>query len=375
MTLEIRRVFVLGVALGVAAAAAAQPTVESFAVGEAELARLGVELAAVEVVERVEIAAAPAEVVVPSSRQALVSAPQGGIVARLLAAEGDVVTAGQPLAEIDSAEYLERQRDYLDAVAAAELAGTQEARDRGLFDEGIIAERRLAETSAMARAARSRLDQAGAQLALAGFTRADLERLAAERRLATRIVLRAPLAGTVVAVHGSIGGRVDALDPVLAVADLRELWLEARIAQERAAGVAVGMSVAVAPPGRAELVGTVTAVGGVVDSGTQTVLVRAAIDNSTGVLRAGQVLTARIRALAASGKAFAVPVGALTRQGGETLLFVRRGGEVLVRPVVVIGEDGARAYINRGLEPNDIVVVAGVGALKALWLSASEEGG
>lgn len=374
MTFEIRRIFALGIVVATVGAAA-QTNEESFAASDAELARLGVEVGSVELAERVELAAAPAAVVVPPSRQALVSAPQGGVVARLLVAEGDVVAVAQPLAEIDSAEYLELQRDYLDAVASAELAGTQEARDRGLFDEGIIAERRLAETSAMARAARSQLDQAGAQLALAGFTRADLERLAGERRLATRIVLRAPLAGTVVAVHGSVGGRVDALDPVLAVADLRELWLETRLPQERATGVAVGMSVAVAPPGRAELVGTVTAIGGVVDPATQTVLVRAAIDNSSGALRAGQFLTARIRAPAPSGGVLVVPVAALTRHDGDTLLFVRSGGDLLVRRVAVLGEDGARAYVRGDLEQSELIAIAGIGALKALWLSASEEGG
>lgn len=354
--------------------AAAQTGGSTFRVSDAELARLGVELAVPEAAEFVELAGAPAVVVVPPARQALVSAPQAGIVARLLAAEGDEVTAGQPLAELDSADYLERQRDYLDAAAAAELASAQEVRDREMFDEGIIAERRLAETSAASRAARSRLDQARAQLELAGFARADVERLAAERRLATRLVLRAPLAGTVVAVHGTVGGRVDALDPVLAVADLSELWLEARLPQERAGHVAVGMNVVVLPPTHAERTGTVTAVGGAVAAETQTVLVRAAIDNADGALRAGQVVTVRIRASAA-GDAWSVPVAALTRQGNETLLFVRDGADMLVRNVTVVGEDGARAYVEGGVDASRRIAVAGVSALKALWLSAAEDGG
>jgi cobalt-zinc-cadmium efflux system membrane fusion protein len=357
-----------------ATTAAAQAGGSTFRVSDAELARLGVELALPEAAEFVELAGAPAVVVVPPARQALVSAPQAGIVARLLAAEGDVVAAGQPLAELDSADYLERQRDYLDAAAAAELASAQEDRDRGMFEEGIIAERRLAETSAAARAARSRLDQARAQLELAGFARADVERLAAERRLTTRLVLRAPLAGTVVAVQGTVGGRVDALDPVLAVADLRELWLEARLPQERAAQVTLGMSIVVLPPAHGERTGTVTAVGGAVDAATQTVLVRAAIDNADGALRAGQVLTARLRASAASG-VWAVPVAALTRQGNETLVFVRDGAEMLVRSVTVVGEDGARAYVDGGVDASRRIAVAGVSALKALWLTAADEGG
>ena len=357
------------------ASAVAQSVGDSFAVTDADLARLGVTLGALETVERVEVAAGPAAVVVPSARQALVSAPQGGVVGRLLAAEGDSVAAGQPLAEIESADYLERQRDYLDAAAEADLATTQEARDRDLFDQGIIAERRLAETRAAARAAQSRLEQARAQLELAGLARADIANLAAERRLATRMILRAPFAGTVTAVHAQVGGRVDMLDPVLAVADLQELWLEVRLPQENAARVAAGMSVSVTPPGGDEITGVVTTIGGVVDANTQTVLVRATVANGGRMLRAGQFVTARIHSRPPNGAAFAVPTAAVTRNGADALLFVRSGANVEVRRVAVLGDDGERVYVSSGVGRTDRIAVEGISALKALWLSTADEGG
>jgi cobalt-zinc-cadmium efflux system membrane fusion protein len=371
---SLRMAVLVGAAVA-AGSALAQTAGDSFTVEDAELARLGVALGNVERVESIEVVAAPAEVVVPPPRLALVGTPEAGIVARLLAAEGDGVAAQQPLAEIDSADFLERQRDYLDATAAAELAATQEARDRGLFDEGIIAERRLAETRAAARAARSRLEQAEAQLELAGLSRTDVARLASERKLATRIVLRAPFAGTVTAAHAGVGGRVEALAPVLTIADLRELWLIVRVPQESAVHVAAGMSIAVAPPGAPELVGTVTAVGGVVDAATQTVLVRGVVANAGGALRAGQFLTARVRAAAAGG-ALAVPGAAVTRDAGDALVFVRAGNTMHVRRVDVVGDDGVRIYVDGGVGAGERIAVSGVSALKALWMSAAgEEGG
>jgi cobalt-zinc-cadmium efflux system membrane fusion protein len=365
----------IALALVTALGAEAQTTVATFAVSDAELERLGVQLGSVQRAERVELATAPAEVVVPPARQALVSAPQGGVVARLLVASGETVTAEQVLAEIDSAEYLERQRDYLDAAAAAELAAAQEARDRGLFDDGIIANRRLAETAAAARAAQSRLDQARAQLELAGLTRAELARLREQRGLATRIVLRAPFDGTVIAVHAAVGGRVDTLDPVLAIADLAELWLEIMLPQESAARVTAGMGITAAAPGGLEVAGTVTTVGGVVEHSTQAVLVRAAFDNQSGTLRAGQFVTARIHARPTDGAALAVPASAVTREGGAAVLFVRAGEDVRVQRVDLLGEDGTLAYIADGVAAGARIAVAGVSALKALWLSAEEDGG
>jgi cobalt-zinc-cadmium efflux system membrane fusion protein len=372
-----KKVVGLAALLGTAAAAlswaAAGAAQDAFAVSDAQLARLGVTLGAAEPVELVEVAAAPAEVVVPPARQALVSAPQAGVVARLLVAEGDAVERGQPVAEIDSAEFLDRQRDYLDAAAAHELAAAQEARDRGLFEEGIIAERRLAEAAAEARATRAKLDQARAQLALAGFTDADLARLAARRELATRMVLRAPFAGVVAAAHADVGARVDALDPVLAVADLSELWLELRLSEAAAARVRPGMLAAVAVGGET-VTSAITTVGRVVDPMSQTVLVRASVSDPGALLRAGQMLTAHVLAQS-DAKAYAVPSAAVTRVGGEVLVFVRSGPSVTAQPIEVLADDGARVYVVSGIDAGTLVAVDGISALKALWLADQEEGG
>ncbi len=359
------------VCLGAAHALAAG---NELAVSDEQLARLGVTLGTAQRVELVEIAAAPAEVVVPPARQALVSAPAAGVVVRMLVAEGDTVTAGQPVAALDSVEYVERQRDYLDAAAATQLAQAQETRDRGLFAEGIIAERRVNEGAAATRAAGARLEQARAQLTLAGVTPADLTRLAAQRQLTPRITLRAPLAGVVAAEHAKVGARVDALDPVLAVADLSNLWVELRLPQENAARVTPGMLVSVTSAGQV-VTGTVTTVGGVVDAATQTVLVRAAVDNAQRVLRAGQFLTARVLARPAGGVAYAVPVAAVTRNGSDVLLFVRSGNGLVAQRIDVLADDGTRIYVAGGIGASTIVAVEGISALKAMWLAAEQEGG
>jgi cobalt-zinc-cadmium efflux system membrane fusion protein len=351
---------------------AAQAAGGAFAVSDQQLARLGVTLRPAETAEVVEHAAAPAEVVVPPSRQAVVNASHGGVVVRLLVAEGDIVTARQPVAEIDSLNFVEHQRDYLEAAATADLASAQEARDRSLYEEGIIAERRVAESAAAARAARARLDYLRAELELAGVTGDDLARLTAQRELGQRIVLRAPFDGVVAAVHSTIGARVDALDPVVTVADLRELWIELRVPQEQAAHIVPGMLVA-AESGGTSVTGTIATVGGVVEAATQAVLVRAVVDNERATLRAGQFLRARVLAQP-EGVIYVLPGAALTRHEGESLVFVRQGGELVAQPVSLIADDGERIYISRGIAPGALVAVDGISALKSLWLAAAEEG-
>jgi cobalt-zinc-cadmium efflux system membrane fusion protein len=280
------------------------------------------------------------------------------------------VSAEQVVAELDSLDYVEHQRDYLDALATAELATAQEARDRGLFDDGIIAERRVAESAAAARAARARVDHLRAELELAGVTAADVERLAERRELGKRIVLRAPFAGVVAAVHAQIGSRVDVLDPVLAIADLGELWLELNVPQERAARIVPGMQVAVVAAG-VTVNGTITTVAGVVDAVTQTVLVRAVVDNKSGTLRAGQFLEAHVLART-EGVVYAIPAAAVTRHEGQALIFVRQGGDLVPQPIGVLTDGGDRVYVGSGLTATSSIAVDGISALKALWLAAED---
>lgn len=346
---------------------------ESFPVADTEVARLGVELAAAEPTDRVVIAAAPAEVVVPPAREAVVGTPVDGLVVRLLAAVGEEVRRGQPLAEIDSAQLLDWQREYLESAAERELAAAQLARDRDLRAAGIIADRRLEETTARAHAADLGLAGAGERLRVAGFDQQSLAALVAKRELSARLVLRAPLDGVVAAVHTKVGARVDALEAVATVADLRTLWLELHVRQEDAARIAPGMVAAVVVSG-VTVEAPISVVGRVVEATTQTVLVRAAADNASGALRAGQFLEGRVLASVESG-AFVVPTRAVTRSGDAAYVFLREPTGFAAHRVEVIAEDGERAFVGGIDRGGRLVAVGGVSALKSLWLAAREPGG
>jgi RND family efflux transporter MFP subunit len=355
----------------ISAAGAAQA--ESFAVGEAEIARLGVKLAPAEATDRIVLATAPAEVVVPPARQAVVGAPVDGLLTRLLVAAGEKVEEGRPIAEIDSTQLVDWQRGYLEAAAQAELEAAQLARDRDLYTDGIIAERRLQETTARARAAELERAQAAERLRIAGFDKAAVAALTARRELSSRLTLRAPLGGVIAAEHVKVGAHVSALDAVVTVMDVRTLWLELHVAQDDAARVASGMVAAVTVGGKT-LEAPVTVVGQVVDAATQTVLVRAELDNAAGALRAGQFLQARVLARVAAG-AFALPTAAVTHSDGA-YVFVRDASGFDARRIEIVAEDGERVYVVGGIDRSgQPIAVEGISALKSLWLAARETGG
>lgn len=365
------RVSLLTVLMGLCFTGIANGT-ERLGLNAAELERLGVELQAARGVARVEIAAGPAEVVIPPPQQAIVSTPLSGVLSRLLVAEGDSVDAGQALAEVESADLLALQRNFVDAAAAAGLAETQLERDRGLHSDGIIAERRLQETTVTARAAATALDQARQQLLLAGMTKQQISGLLATQRLTSRLEVRAPFSATVVEQLNVLGAQVQSLAPVYRVADLRRLWLEVHVPQERADRVEPGMRVIASVDGRL-LDAEVIHIGRIVDAVSQTVLVRGVVENPGWPLRVGQVLHARILSSTdAEDRVVVVPNAAVVRRDGISVVFVRGVDGLAAQPVEILADDGLQTYLRSGIDPGAEVVVSGVASLKSVWLANTE---
>jgi membrane fusion protein, heavy metal efflux system len=341
----------------------------SIEMSDEEIARLGVELGMPRRVDGIAVASGPAEVVVPPDRQRLVSSPLAGLVVRVFVAEGDPVDAGQPVAEIESPDVLDWQREYLEARVESDLAATQRRRDEGLYEDGIIAARRVEETSARARAAEIRLSRAEQRLRIAGFSQAELEVLARRGELSRQLTLQSPLTGFVLEQYTRIGAQIDALSPVARVADVSTLWLELRLPQESAAQVTAGMRVE-GRAGAVDVWGTVTTVGQFVDAATQTVLVRAVFDNTDATLRAGQFASARV--IAIDEAALEIPTAAVTRHQTETLVFVRSPQGFETRAVEVVSSDGGSVYVRGTIDGDTRIAVTGISALKSLWLAGQE---
>jgi cobalt-zinc-cadmium efflux system membrane fusion protein len=338
----------------------------------ADLERLGVTLGTPKQVAEIEIASGPAEVVIPPAKQAVVSSTVGGVLSRTLVAEGDSVVTGQALAEISSADLLDAQSEYFDAAMSAELADAQLARDRGLLADGIIAERRLQESSAVARAASAALEQHRQQLVLAGMTDRELAALVEDGTLSSSLELTAPFDAVVIQQLSSLGTRVNALDPVYRVADLAELWLEIHVPQEQAQRVEPGMRVVGLAGGR-QVEATVTHVGRVVDPASQTVMVRASFANESRVLRAGQFLTTRVLDAGQGPSVLAVPTAAIVRVDDGAYVFVRQSDGIAPIAAEILADGGTRAYV-RGLESGMAIAVTGVAALKSVWMAGEAEG-
>lgn len=354
--------------LGAAAAAA------DIAVSPRQLDNLGVTLATPVEVERMPVVEATARVVIPPSREFVVTAPHEGLIVRLDVAAGDTVAAGDVLAELRSPAFLTLQRDFLEALNAARLARGELERDRQLHGEGLIPERRLREAETRARVADAALSEHRELLRLGGLDDEALRALSARQQIQGAVPVRAPADGVVLAVLAVNGERAETMAPLYRIADLSTLWLELAVPQEQLGAVAVGMPVAVA--GRESPVAEITRLGRTVDPATQTVTVRALLSAPEHGLRPGQFLSARVLVDCCEldgPPVLAVPAAAVVRSEDGSFLFVRTADGFEARPVEVASGGAETAFVRRGLTAGDEVAVTGVAALKALWAATRED--
>lgn len=350
--------FLLFVLAGVAATAQAQ-TDERRTLTARQIEALGIRIQTVDGAQAASFARYPAQVVVPVARQRLVAAPLPALVESLQVAVGDPVRAGQTLAVLRSAQASELQRDVAQATSQVDLARRSLERDEQLFAEGLIAQSRLDAARAQARQAQAQQIERRRALEQAGVSAGS-----------GQIVLRAPIAGVVLEQHAVLGQRVEQAAPLYRIATLDRLWVEMQAPATDAAALAPGRAVRVeASPAAGrdarEIEGRVIALGQSVDAATQTVLVRAEVRASNGILRPGQTVVATVEM--PSADTVRLPATAVVEEGGATVVFVQEAAGSFVRVPVGVVHSADSVVTVSGIAAGAQVVVHGTAALKAVF--------
>ena len=342
---------------------------DEIAVTPAQLLGLGITLQRLERPADIQGQAYPARVVLPPSQEQVVSAPLAGLVDRLLVGENDTVRSGQPLLRLVSPELGELQLKLLEATSKSRLSQKTAQRERMLFAEGIIPERRVQEAEGAAEESRARVQQAEAALRLAGVDSAGIKKIGAGGALQDSLTVHAKTAGTVMALDVKAGQRVAQAGALMRLADTRQLWLDIQLPADRRSQVAVkGGQVTVV--GR-DAAAVPLSLGSMV-SDSQTVTLRALVTKGAVLLRPGEYVQVQVPfAAAAGGERWPVPVQSVVRQGDKAYVFVRTPRGFLAQQVTVLNSAGQSVQVQGPLKPGQEIATGSVIALKAAWLGKS----
>lgn len=341
-----------------------------------ELDEMGVKLTAAGPGRLQVTVTVPGEVVVNADRVAHVVPRVSGVVRAVRKRLGDTVTANEVMAELESRELASAQATFLAARERLALAKTTLEREEKLWKEKVSAEQEyLAARQAHAEAV-IEMHSAEQNLHVLGVTHEYLQGLTSDPDQAFEPYrLTAPIAGTVIEKHITLGEKLDTDATAFTVADLSEVWINLTVYQKDIESVAMGQPVTVrSSQGGATATGKIDYVSPIVDEATRTAIARVVVDNSEGRWRPGMFVTGEIE-LRDVESPVAVPRDALQTVEGRTVVFVQTPEGIEASPVTIGRENHTHVEITSGLEAGQQYAVEGSFVLKAELGKGSFGGG
>lgn len=270
---------------------------------------------------------------------------------------GDRVRVGQVLARLDSMNEDSNLQSARAQLAAAQAQGVQAEssyqRMRDLVAENAVSRAQFEQAEALQKVARSQIESAQSLVAIAQ-NRLSYTQLIAD--VAGVVVARGPEPGEVVPAGRMIVqvAREGAVDAVFDVpASIKD-----------AAPANADITITLAGDPKVSAIGKVREVSPRADPVTGTFQVRVRVVNPPPQMRLGSTVTGRMKL--DRPPALDIPASALIRVGGQPAVWLvdSKAGTVSVRNVELRAYDAERVQVASGLAPGDVIVTAGVQALR-----------
>lgn len=308
---------------------------------------------------------APVIINYDATRVAQVTARAPGVVKRVSADIGSWVSAGTPLAVIESAAVSGDQSRLAAARSRVQTAEANYRREAELEKKGISAKKEV-------QAAQQSLRDATAELE---SLQASLRGVGADNGNGGRYTVKAPVSGVVTQRTFSLDRYVDTQTPLYEIVDTSSMWAEIALPEAELGNVKTGTKVLITVDGLSGRVyrGSIAHIAPLIDPQTRTAKARVKLANPGGLLRANMYGQARISA-GGSRSSAAVPRGAIQRAKSVKLAFVRLApNEFEARRVQVTAnhDSGDLVEIASGVEVGEEIVVAGSFLLKTETLKDS----
>jgi cobalt-zinc-cadmium efflux system membrane fusion protein len=325
-----------------------------FVPGHPQLAQLGIVAAQPASDVAVDL---PARFVWNEDRTQRIYPSLAGRVERILADVGQSVKPGTALAQLSSPDFGVAQADTAKAQADARLSQRNLARQRELFEAGVIARKDLDQAEADAARAAAELQRAEARSRLYGGT-------PGASGVDQRLALSAGIPGVIVErnLNPSQELRPDAagvgVPPLFVVTDPTSLWvlIDARETEADALRPGASFELTVPSLGGRKVQGRVLAAGDFIDPATRTLRVRGLVANPDRQLKAEMLASARIQRKTAQG--VVVPSGAVKLEGAQHAVMVQVAPGVFESREVIVGQQGpSEALITAGLQAGEQVVL------------------
>lgn len=296
--------------------------------------------------------------------QVQVFTPYSGKIVGTFFDVGDTVTKGQALFTIDSPDLLEAESTLLATAGVLELQTRTLTRVKQLLKTGGGAQKDVDLATSDQQTAEGNYKAARDAVRIFGKTEEEVDRILADRKVDSILIVPSSISGRVVARNAAPGLYVqpgNAPAPYT-LADLSTMWMVANVIETDVPAYRLGQPVSVSVPAYPGEVfrGHVTTLGLNIDPNTHRQLVRSVIEDPDHKLRAGMLASFSIETENPQ-ESVAVPSEAIVREGDGTMtVWITTDRRRFERRTVKVGleQDGWRQIVD-GLTDGELVASTG----------------
>jgi cobalt-zinc-cadmium efflux system membrane fusion protein len=340
----------------------------------------------------------------PPNHRAFASSQLAGTIQKIRVDRGQVVRAGDILAEVASLELQKLQLDLL--RAHLQIGLVEETLKLLRRVDQLLAQRQVWETESLYNEVKNRRDSLQRKLELVGLSPEQIHAVVIERRLVEAIPIRAPVDGVVVHFDKVLGQIVKAQEPVFEIHDLSHAWIQGFLSENDMAKVRFNQKARVRLVADPHFVGeaVVRRSGQVFGVDTRSLSVWVDLTPSQALARIASLwaqpqanpaarletavsiatelkthsstimqhnMLARITLVVdRPSPTLALPLRAVVREGSRTYVFVRKPDGLFERRAVELGRaDDRHVEITRGLQSGEMVAVQGAMPLATAYAS------
>ncbi|SHF23100.1 RND family efflux transporter, MFP subunit [Fodinibius roseus] len=323
---------------------------------------------------------ATGEIMAAQNSQAMVSAPFSGIILSSqntsLPVEGQQLQKGASLAvlnpAIQSGEGDNYARQFINAQSELELAESNVARSRRLYEKEAIPQTELQKARIEYRQALTRY-QTISEVIQVDTTAINGYGSSTE---SYRFEIKAPLNGTIVKSYVTPGMQVEAGQPLYRIADATKVWLRAEVPAAQYSRIANAGNAAFSVQGSgqlhevSDLNGRLISRSNSIDPQSRTLPLIYELDNTESGLPLGMFATVHVNTVTKQ-KTLVVPKSALLEEEGTYNVYVHVSGEAFEKRRVTTGiGDRGWVAITSGLREGEHVVTKNAYQVKLASLSS-----
>lgn len=274
---------------------------------------------------------------VEASRSVVLNSRFGGTLSSLKVAEGQMVKAGQPVAETFSESVMS---SYEMAMATLNQAEDGYRRVKAVYDIGAVAEVKMVEMETQLAKARASANAA--------------------RKTMEDCTIKAPYGGVVSDVYADEGVELHLGAPIVRIMDISSLEIVFSVPENGYSAVKVGDKAMVDVPAVSrQFEAEVCAKGFVASDLSHGYKVRLSVPGDVSGMMPGMVCKVSLKDKGAQDVTVVPAVAIRTDETGRYVWVVRDGKAVRV-PVVAGGFSGSGVEVSEGLSEGDLVVVEGM---------------